>query len=50
MTRKEQQRAMILNQVQRGRVLIQEAARVLALSVRHVKRLLVAYRAHGQAA
>lgn len=50
MTRKEQQRAMILNQVQRGRVLIREAARVLALSARHVKRLLAAYRARGPAA
>lgn len=50
MTRKEQQRAMILNQVQRSRVLIREAAQVLGLSIRHLKRLLAAYRARGPVA
>jgi hypothetical protein len=50
MSLKEQRRAIILNQVQRGHVLIRDAARVLALSVRHVKRLLAGYRARGPAA
>jgi len=50
MTRKEQQRAMVLNQVQQRRLLVSQAAEVLALSTRHTKRLLAAYRRRGPAA
>jgi len=47
---KEQQRAMVLNEVERGGLTGEEAARLTGLSVRQVRRLLAAYRKEGVAA
>ena len=47
MNRKEQRRLMVLNQVERGKMLGREAAKVLDLSLRPVRRLLAAYREEG---
>jgi len=47
---KEQQRVMVLNQVQRGELTGGQAAELVGLSLRQVRRLLVAYREEGAAA
>jgi transposase len=47
---REQKRLVVLNQVGRGVVTCQEASEVLHLSLRHVRRLLAAYRKEGAAA
>ncbi|MCK4696683.1 MAG: helix-turn-helix domain-containing protein [Dehalococcoidia bacterium] len=46
----EQKMLMVLNQVKRGVVTCREASEVLHLSLRHVRRLLAAYRKEGAAA
>jgi transposase len=50
LTKKEQNRLMVLNGVEVGRVIAREAAEVLGLSLRHVRRILAAYRKEGAAA
>ncbi len=47
MNKKEQRRLVVLNQVEVGRMRGREAAEVLSLSMRHVRRLLAAYRKEG---
>ena len=47
MNKKEQRRLVVLNQVEVGRMRGREAAEVLTLSMRHVRRLLAAYRKEG---
>jgi len=47
LNRKEQRRLVVLNQVEVGRMRGWEAAEVLTLSLRHVRRLLAAYRKEG---
>jgi len=47
LNRKEQRRLVVLNQVEVGRMRGREAAEVLTLSMRHVRRLLAAYRKEG---
>jgi transposase len=44
---KEQKRLMVLNQVEKGKIRGGEAAVVLGISLRHVRRLLAAYRVEG---
>ena len=46
----EQQRAHVLVQILEGRLTVPDAARLVGLSVRHIKRLLVKVRQHGLAA
>jgi len=50
LNRKEQRRLVILNQVEVGQMLGKEAAEVIALSLRQMRRLLAAYRKEGAAA
>ena len=50
MNRKEQRRLIVLNQVETDKVIGREAAEVLGLSLRHVKRILAAYRKEGAVA
>jgi len=50
LNRKEQKRLMVLNQVEVGWMRGREAAEVLGLSLRHVRRILAAYRKEGAAA
>ncbi len=50
LNRKEQTRLMVLAQVDRGECTAPQAAEVLALSLRQVRRLLAAYRQEGVAA
>jgi threonine dehydrogenase-like Zn-dependent dehydrogenase len=50
LTQKEQHRVHILTQVQHGAVQAHEAARLLGLSVRHLRRLLARLRNQGLAA
>jgi transposase len=50
LNRKEQIRLVVLNQVEAGKMTIKEATGVLELSLRHVRRLLAAYRKEGAAA
>ncbi|MFQ5861408.1 MAG: ISNCY family transposase [Dehalococcoidia bacterium] len=50
MNQKEQQRVMVLNRVERGEVTGKEAAGLMGLTVRQVRRLLAAYRKEGVAA
>src|ERR1700694_905793 len=45
----EQKRAMVLNRVQAGQLSVAEAAEVLDLSARHVRRILAAYEKEGLA-
>ena len=45
----EQKRAMVLNRVQAGQLSVPEAAQVLDLSARHVRRILAAYEKEGPA-
>lgn len=47
LNRKEQRRLMVLNEVETGKMTPGEAAEVLALSQRHVRRILAAYRKEG---
>ena len=47
MNKKEQRRLVVLNQVEVGRMRGREAAEVLTLSMRHMRRLLAAYRKEG---
>jgi transposase len=49
LTKKEQSRLMVLNGVEVGRMIAREAAEVLGLSLRHVRRMLAAYRKEGAA-
>ncbi len=44
LNRKEQRRLVVLNQVETGKMIGREAAEVIDLSLRQVRRLLVAYR------
>ena len=50
LSKKEQTRLMVLNGIDMGRLTAREAAQVLALSLRHVRRILAAYRKEGAAA
>jgi transposase len=50
LNKKEQRRLVVLNQVETGKMLGREAAEVLGLSLRHVRRILAAYRKEGAAA
>jgi len=50
LNKKEQRRLMVLNQVEIGKMIGKEAAEVLDLSLRHVRRILAAYRKEGAAA
>lgn len=47
LNKKEQKRLMVLNQVEKGKLEGREAAEVLCLSLRHVRRLLASYRKEG---
>ncbi|MBI2953144.1 MAG: ISNCY family transposase [Chloroflexi bacterium] len=47
MNRKEQKRALVLGQVDRGELTAVEAGKVMGLSERHVRRLLAEYRGVG---
>ena len=49
LNRKEQKRVMVLNEVEAGRLKGREAAVLLGLSLRQVRRLLAAYRERGAA-
>jgi transposase len=46
----EQKRAMVLNRIQAGQFSVAEAAEVLDLSARHMRRILAAYEKEGPAA
>ena len=50
LNRKEQRRLVVLNGIEIGRITAVEAAQVLGLSLRHVRRILAAYRKEGAAA
>ena len=50
LNREEQRRLVVLNKVETGRMIGREASEVLDLSLRHVRRLLAAYREEGAAA
>jgi len=50
LNRKEQRRLVVLNEVEKGMLTGSQAAGVLALSLRHLRRLLSAYRKKGAAA
>ena len=50
LNKKEQKRLIMLNQVAAGYTTAGEVAKVLDLSLRHVRRLLEAYRKKGQPA
>jgi len=50
LSKKEQSRLMVLNGIEIGRVTAREASEVLGLSLRHVRRILAAYRREGAAA
>ena len=50
LNRKEQRRLMVLNEVEMGKVIGREAAELLDLSLRHVRRILAAYRKEGAVA
>jgi len=50
LSKKEQSRLIMLNGVEVGRIVAREAAEVLGLSLRHVRRILAAYRKGGAAA
>jgi len=50
LSREEQKRLMMLNQVEVGKVTAGETAEVLGLSLRHVRRILAVYRREGAAA
>jgi transposase len=50
LNRKEQKRLVVLNQMEKGKMIGREAAEVLGLSLRHVRRILAVYRKEGAAA
>jgi transposase len=50
LNRKEQKRLMVLNEVELDKMVGREAAEVLDLSLRHVRRILAAYRKEGATA
>jgi len=50
LNKKEQRRLVVLNQVEVGKMVGREAAELLDLSLRHVRRILAAYRKEGAAA
>ena len=50
LNRKEQRRLVVLNEVETSKMIGREAAEVIGLSLRHVRRLLAAYRKEGAAA
>jgi transposase len=50
LNKKEQRRLVVLNRVEIGKMIGREAAEVLGLSLRHVRRILAAYRKEGAAA
>ena len=50
LSKKEQKRLMVLNQVEIGNIVGKEGAEVLGIFLRHVRRLLAAYRKEGAAA
>ena len=50
MNKKEQRRLAVLNEVERGKMIGREAAELLGLSLRQVRRILAAYRKEGAAA
>jgi len=50
LNQREQQRGLVVAQVDRRAVSVREGAAVLGVSERHVKRLLAAYRQRGVAA
>ena len=50
LSKKEQRRIIVLNWVEVGSIIAGEAADVLGLSLRHVRRILAAYRKEGAAA
>jgi len=47
LNKKEQKKLMVLNQVERGVMTAREAAEVLGLSLRQIRRILAAYRKEG---
>jgi len=47
LSKKEQKRLMVLNEVERGVMTSSEAAELLGLSPRQVRRILAAYRKEG---
>ena len=47
LNKKEQKRLMVLNQIERGVMTAREAAEVLGLFLRHVRRIVAAYRKEG---
>lgn len=47
LSKKEQKRLMVLNHVERGKMSGREAAVILEVSLRHVRRLLASYRREG---
>jgi transposase len=49
LNKKEQKRLMVLNEVEKGKVVIREAAEILGISERQGWRLLAAYREEGAA-
>lgn len=50
LNRKEQRRLVVLNGIEIGRITAAEAAEMVGLSLRHVRRILAAYRKEGAAA
>jgi len=50
LNKKEQRRLVVLNQVETGKMIGREAAGLLDLSLRHVRRILAAYKKEGAAA
>jgi hypothetical protein len=50
LNKKEQKRLVVLNQVERGKMIGREVSEVLYLSLRHTRRLLAAYRKDGAVA
>ena len=50
LNKKEQKRLIVLNQVETGKITGRGAAGILGLSLRHVRRILAAYRKEGAAA
>ena len=50
LSRREQQRAHVLTQLLEGRLTVLDAARLVGLSIRHIRRLLAKIRQHGLAA
>ena len=49
LTDKEQKRAMVLGEMDRGAVRGREAAAILGMSLRHLRRITAAYREQGVA-